>query len=129
MWFIGEDVTIGAFCFIPEGVTLCDHSWIGPRVTFTNDKYPPSGRDNWQTIKIGRWAVLGAGVLVLPGVEIGESAFIAAGSIVTKNVPVMENWKGSPAMPMVSRLETSPSLGGSRWGEVYSFPSLHHVER
>ena len=46
--WIGDDVRIGAMCFIPEGVEIKDGAWIGPRCTFTNDKYPPSPKDKWE---------------------------------------------------------------------------------
>jgi UDP-2-acetamido-3-amino-2,3-dideoxy-glucuronate N-acetyltransferase len=97
---IGNNVRIGAMCFIPEGVTIEDNAWIGPRVTFTNDKFPPSGKENWKPILVKRGARIGAGVTVLPGVVIGENSLIGAGSVVTKNIPAGEKWCGVPAKKM-----------------------------
>jgi UDP-2-acetamido-3-amino-2,3-dideoxy-glucuronate N-acetyltransferase len=94
---IGNNVTIGAFCFIPEGVTIEDDCWIGPRVTFTNDKYPPSHREEWGKTVVKKGARLGAAVTVICGVKIGEGALIGAGSVVTKNIPAGETWCGVPA--------------------------------
>lgn len=94
---IGNNVIIGAFCFIPEGVTIEDDCWIGPRVTFTNDKYPPSLKEKWGKTIVRKGARLGAAVTVLCGLEIGEGALIGAGSVVTKNVPSGETWCGVPA--------------------------------
>lgn len=94
---IGDRVRIGAMTFIPEGVVIEDDAWIGPRVTFSNDTYPPSGRDQWKTTVIKKYARLGAGVCVLPGVTIGENALIGMGSVVTKDVPAGEKWAGVPA--------------------------------
>lgn len=94
---IGDNVRIGAMSFIPEGVTIEDKAWIGPRVTFTNDKYPPSGKEAWQKTIVKKGARLGAGVTVLCGVTIGESALVGAGSVVTRDVPAGEVWAGVPA--------------------------------
>lgn len=94
---IGDHVRIGAMCFIPEGVTLEDGAWIGPRVTFTNDMYPPSGKENWKRTVVKKGARLGAAVTVLPGITIGEKALVGAGAVVTKDVPAGETWSGVPA--------------------------------
>jgi len=94
---IGNRVRIGAMTFIPEGVTIEDDAWIGPRCTFTNDKYPPSGKENWQKTLICKGASLGAGVTVLPGVTVGAKAMVGSGSVVTKDVPAGDTWAGVPA--------------------------------
>jgi acetyltransferase-like isoleucine patch superfamily enzyme len=94
---IGDRVRIGAFCFIPDGVTIGEDAWIGPRCTFTNDRFPPSTRDQWQKTVIERGARLGAGVTIVCGLKIGEGALIGAGSVVTKDVPAGETWAGCPA--------------------------------
>jgi len=97
---VGDRVRIGAMCFIPEGVTLEDDAWIGPRCTFTNDRFPPSDKSAWEKTIVKRGARLGAGCTVLPGIVIGEGALIGAGSVVTKDVPAGETWAGVPAKPL-----------------------------
>jgi len=92
---IGERCRVQAFCFIPTGVRLEDDVFLGPNVTFTNDKHPPS--DEWLITTVGRGASIGAGSVILPGVSIGEHAVIGAGSVVTKDVPSGETWFGNPA--------------------------------
>ena len=47
--------------------------------------------------KVCEGATIGAGSTILPGITIGKRAFIAAGSVVTKDVPAGELWKGNPA--------------------------------
>lgn len=94
---IGNNVRIGAMTFIPEGVTIEDDVFVAPKVTFSNDKYPPSSRKEWGKILIKKGAVLGMGSIILPGVVVGEGALIGAGSVVTKNVPAGEKWYGNPA--------------------------------
>jgi acetyltransferase-like isoleucine patch superfamily enzyme len=48
-------------------------------------------------VKLGRNVWLGRGVIVLPGVSIGDHAVIAAGSVVFSDVPAREVWRGNPA--------------------------------
>jgi UDP-2-acetamido-3-amino-2,3-dideoxy-glucuronate N-acetyltransferase len=84
--FIGDDVRIAAHCFIPEGVKIESGCFIGPRVTFTNDPYPPSNRESWKSTVVCKGASIGAGAIILPGVTIGEGALIGAGSIISRNV-------------------------------------------
>lgn len=99
--WIGDDVVIGknckiqAFAFIPTGVTIGDNVFIGPRVTFTNDKYPPS--EKWDTTVVGENVSIGAGAIILPGVVLCKNCKIGAGAVVTKNVPPGETWVGNPA--------------------------------
>ncbi len=100
--FIGDNVRIGAMCFIPEGVIIESGAWIGPKVTFTNDRFPPSSdKSGWEKTLIQSGARIGAGCVILPGVTIGHGALIGAGSVVTKNVPTHETWCGNPARPLI----------------------------
>ena len=94
---IGDNVKIQAFAFIPTGVTIKDNVFIGPRVTFTNDKYPPSQGKGWSETFIGKGAVIGANATILPGLTIGEGSKIGAGSVVTKSVPAGVTVCGNPA--------------------------------
>jgi len=94
---IGNNVRIGAMTFIPEGVTIEDDCFIAPKVTFSNDKYPPSSQKEWGKILIKKGAVIGMGSIVLPGVVVGEGALVGAGSVVTKDIPAGEKWYGNPA--------------------------------
>lgn len=97
---IGDRVRIGKGCFIPEGVSIEDDAWIGPHVCFTNDRFPPSGKDNWEKTVVKKGARLGAAVTVICGVTIGQNALIGAGSVVTKDVPNSEIWVGVPAQKL-----------------------------
>lgn len=92
---IGDRCKIQAFTFIPTGVRIGDDVFLGPRVTFTNDKYPPSGE--WSITIVGNGVSIGAGAVILPGITIGDRARIGAGSVVTKNVPPDSLVYGNPA--------------------------------
>ena len=92
---IGKNVKIGKNCkiesmvFIPEGVTLEDCVFIGPNVIFTNDKHPHACSGYWKITKtlIKYGASIGAGSRIMCGIKIGKFAIIGLGSIVMEDVP------------------------------------------
>ncbi|MGL4772658.1 MAG: N-acetyltransferase [Clostridium sp.] len=81
---IGNYVSIHSQCFIAPNAKIEDFVWLFPRVVLTNDPTPPS----FEVIgvKISEFAVVCAGALILPGIEINKEALIGAGAVVTKNV-------------------------------------------
>ena len=97
---IGNNVTIKPGVYIWDGITLEDNVMIGPNVTFTNDKLPRSQNIKFHLLRttVKKGASIGAGALVLCGLEIGEYAMIGAGSVLTKNVPPYTLWYGNPAV-------------------------------
>ena len=99
---IGEDCKIGAFSFIPRGVVIEDEVFVGPRVTFTNDKHPQVKGD-WELLytTVCKGASIGAGAIILPGIIIGEYAHIGAGAVVTRDVLPASTVVGVPALPVV----------------------------
>ena len=100
---IGDDCKVQAFTFIPDGVEIGNRVFVGPRVTFTNDKYPPS--KDWLGTVVEDDVSIGAGVVVVCGVRIGKGARIGAGSVVTKDVKPGALVYGNPARerPYVER--------------------------
>ena len=84
---IGDNVKIECFAFIPNLVTIEDDVFIGPRVTFTNDKYPPSNGKSWLPTLVKKGASIGAGAVIGPGITIGKNAAVGMGSVVTRDVP------------------------------------------
>lgn len=99
---IGRDCTISAYVFLCPGVIIGDRVFLGPRVTMTNDKYPPAPRGDWRHTIIEDGASIGAGAVILPGVRIGANALVGAGAVVTKDVPPGIVVVGNPARPLVS---------------------------
>jgi UDP-2-acetamido-3-amino-2,3-dideoxy-glucuronate N-acetyltransferase len=104
---IGADVKIQSFAFIPSGVTIEDGVFIGPHACLTNDRYPgainPDGTlkaaEDWQIVPtlVKRGASIGANATILCGVTIGEGAMVAAGAVVTRDVPDLALVAGVPA--------------------------------
>ena len=71
--------------------------FIGPNSVLTNDKYPPNGGKNLKGPTIEDYASIGANVTILPGVMIGSGSLVAAGSVVTKDIPSKTLAIGAPA--------------------------------
>jgi UDP-2-acetamido-3-amino-2,3-dideoxy-glucuronate N-acetyltransferase len=105
--YIEEGVTVGDNCkikphvYIPSGVTIEERVFLGPNVTFTNDKYPQVKGD-WKLLStvVGEGASIGAHSVILPGVRIGRNAMVGAGSVVTTDVPDNITVCGNPARPL-----------------------------
>ena len=104
---IGDNCKIRPFVFIPTGVTIEDSVFIGPNVTFTNDKYPKT-RGKWTLLRtrVRRFASIGAGSTIIPGVTIGRNALVGAGSTVTRSIPDNAIVVGSPARVVGHRTMT-----------------------
>lgn len=100
---LGKNVFINHACSFLDmgGITLEDHVLIGPKVILVTENHPlePENRRTLvcSPILIKRNAWIGAGATVLPGVTIGENAVIAAGAVVTRNVPPNTVVAGVPA--------------------------------
>lgn len=103
---IGNNVTIKCGVQLWDGLDIEDDVFVGPNVTFTNDKFPRSKQypERFSNTIIHKGASIGAGAVILCGIEIGEFAMIGAGSVVTKDVPAGELWMGNPAQ-YVRKLE------------------------
>jgi acetyltransferase-like isoleucine patch superfamily enzyme len=94
---MGNDVNLQSMVYIPTDTTLGDNVFIGPNTVLTNDRYPPSRRDGLRGPTVSDGASVGANVTILPGVCIGEGSLIAAGAIVTRDVPPYKLAIGLPA--------------------------------
>ena len=103
--FIENDVVIGDRVTIKCGVQLWDglrvgnDVFIGPNVTFANDRFPRSKIYPAEFLKttIGSGASIGANATILPGVTVGRNAMVGAGSVVTSDVPPNAVVYGNPA--------------------------------
>jgi UDP-2-acetamido-3-amino-2,3-dideoxy-glucuronate N-acetyltransferase len=97
---IGDKVKIQNNVSIYEGVTLEDGVFCGPSCVFTNVNNPRSEivrKDEYQKTIVKRGASIGANATIVCGNNIGEYSFIAAGAVVTKDVPAYALMVGMPA--------------------------------
>lgn len=115
---IGAACKISSHTFVCEGVTIEDECFVGHGVMFINDTYPravdadgrPRTPDDWTLLPtvVRRGASIGSGATILGGVEIGESAMIGAGAVVTSDVRPGMLVAGVPAR------EVGPAPDGPR---------------
>jgi UDP-2-acetamido-3-amino-2,3-dideoxy-glucuronate N-acetyltransferase len=97
---IGDNVTIKSGVQLWDGLRIEDNVFIGPNVTFTNDRLPRSKQypEQFAITLIEKGASIGANVTIIGGVTIGQYAMIGAGGIITKNIPDYTLWYGNPAV-------------------------------
>lgn len=96
---IGDRVTLKSGVQLWDGLRIGSDVFIGPNVSFTNDEFPRSRQRPEKFLKtiINEGASIGAGAVVLPGLEIGRNAMIGAGAVVTRSVPPNAIVVGNPA--------------------------------
>lgn len=103
--YIDHAVKIGNRCKIQNsvsiynGVEIGDDVFVGPNACFTNDKVPRAFNVDWKitTTRIENGASIGANATIVCGIVVGEFAMVAAGSVVTKDVPPYTLVIGNPA--------------------------------
>lgn len=96
---VGNRVTVKSGVQLWDGVRLEDDVFIGPNVTFSNDRFPRSKQypENFSQTIVKTGASIGANATLLPGITIGKGAMVGAGSVVTKDVPDYALVLGNPA--------------------------------
>jgi len=97
---IGDYTKVQSNAYITAYTTLEDYVFIAPCVTTTNDNFMGRTKERFKFMKgahVKRGARVGGNSILLPGIVIGEEAFVAAGSVVTRDVPPAKLVMGIPA--------------------------------
>lgn len=110
---IGNNTWIGQGCFFHSaaGITIGNGVGIGPHVCILTSQHRPQNREEpvlfsqleFAPVVLEDGCDIGVNTTILPGVTIGEGAIIAAGAVVTKDVPPYEIWGGVPAKKLTDR--------------------------
>jgi acetyltransferase-like isoleucine patch superfamily enzyme len=104
---IGSDVSLQTGVYLPSQTTIGSNVFIGPRAVLTNDPYPLREEVDLVGPTLGDNVSIGANATLLPGVEVGAQSFVAAGAVVTDDIPSDTLAVGNPARhePLPERLE------------------------
>ena len=97
---VGKKCKLETNSYITAYSTIEDFCFIAPGVVTTNDNYLGRTEERFKHFKgvtVRKGGRIGGAAVILPGIEIGEDALVAAGAVVTKNVPARMIYIGSPA--------------------------------
>jgi len=95
---IGDNCSFQTGAYIPTGTIIGNRVFLGPNASLTNDKMPLRTEYNLEAITLEDDVTVGSNATLMPGITVGEGAFIAAGAVVTKDVPAWNLAKGCPAI-------------------------------
>jgi UDP-2-acetamido-3-amino-2,3-dideoxy-glucuronate N-acetyltransferase len=123
---IGDRVTVKNAVLLFDGVTVEDDVFLGPNVVFTNDLTPRAhvrkGPHELLPTLVRRGASIGANAVIVCGHTVGEHALVAAGSVVTRDVPHHALVAGNPARRLGWVCEC-----GTRLGEHLACPACERT--
>ena len=103
---LGENVFINNSCTFLDGalITICDYTLVGPNAQIYTPQHPMGYMERRITqeyaypVTIGKDCWIGGGAIICPGVTIGDRCIVAAGSVVTRDVPDDSLVAGNPAV-------------------------------
>lgn len=119
---VGDSVTIKCGVQLWDGVRIGDRVFIGPNVTFTNDRFPRSKQypETFLQTIVEDDASIGANATILPGIQIGRGAMVGAGAVVTRNVPPFATVVGNPATIIGYQDNVEPTTSAASHGDAES---------
>lgn len=122
---VGDRVTIKCGVQLWDGVEIRDDAFIGPNVTFTNDRFPRSKQypERFAHTVIHSHASIGANATILPGLSVGENAMVGAGAVVTRSVPPNAIVVGNPAR-IIGYVEAKDRSGTAVQTHLFSSPGV-----
>lgn len=95
---VGSNVSMQTGVYVPRETTIGDNVFLGPHAVLTNDPYPIRKQVDLVGPILEDGVSVGANATLLPGVAIGEGSFVAAGAVVTEDVPPNTLAVGTPAV-------------------------------
>ncbi|MFB6178898.1 MAG: acyltransferase [Halorientalis sp.] len=105
---VGDDVSMQTGVYVPTETEIGSNVFLGPNATLLNDQYPVRTDADLVGPTIEDAVSLGANATILPGVTVGEGSFVAAGAVVTEDVPP---WSLAAGVPATHR-DLPPELDG-----------------
>lgn len=110
---MGHRCIVSHGAFVDPGMRIHDDVFIGPHVSLCNDFWPRTDKDGWfdmadlvsgkiTVIEIASGASIGANAVVLPGITIGYGAMVAAGAVVTQDVPPLHLYRRDGSMTRIA---------------------------
>jgi UDP-2-acetamido-3-amino-2,3-dideoxy-glucuronate N-acetyltransferase len=121
---IGDGVRIQNNVSLYDGVEIADDVFLGPSCVFTNVSNPRSfvsRRHAFEKTVVGRGATTGANATIVCGNTIGQYAFVAAGAVVSRDVPAHALVMGVPARPLGFMCRCGEKLPSERRCAVCGF--------
>ncbi len=113
---IGNRVTVKSGVYLWDGIEIEDDVFIGPAAVFSNHRFPRSKcyPPDFEKTILCRGSTIGANATVLPGIRVGRWAMVGAGAVVSKNVEDHALVYGNPAGPRAWVCECGQPLGFER---------------
>lgn len=111
---IGHDTIIGDHCFLDgrDYLKIGNHVGIASQVLIYNDEHDINSANysnSFGPVEIGDYVFIGPRAIILPNVKIKTGAVVAAGAVVTKDIPEFEIWGGVPAKKISDRQIKNPN--------------------
>ena len=94
---VGDHCSLQTGVYIPTGSRIGDRCFLGPNATLTNDRTPLRTDYRLEGVTLANDVTVGANATLMPGISVGEGAFIAGGAVVTRDVPAWKMAVGVPA--------------------------------
>jgi acetyltransferase-like isoleucine patch superfamily enzyme len=114
---MGSYIKLESNVYIPTHTVVGNYVFVGPSAVLTNDRYPLRQRQTYEPAGpiLEDGVTIGANATLLPGIRVGEGAMVAAGSVVTRDVPPWHLAQGVPATSRPLPAELQERNEARRW--------------